>query len=165
MRLRIICLIALCFIIPLNVVGASSDVTRLQNAINSSDTLIINGVYRLNQTIRITKPILIKGGARLIFDKKTEVGISIESSDVTLSGLTLKSRSTQSKVLQAKGTGENLLCNLRIEGCSFRGGMYAIYWDYIDDGWHHQLTYELEGNRLHVSGKALLQCGFNYYAY
>ena len=116
-----------------NITGTTSDVIRLQNAINSSDTLIINGVYRLNQTIRISKPILIKGGARLIFNKNIKVGVSIESSDVTLSGLTLKSKSKQSKVLQAKGTGKRPLCNLRIEGCTFRGGMNAIDLDYIDD--------------------------------
>ena len=31
--------------------------------------------------------------------------------------------------------------------------------------WHHQLTYELEGDRLHVYGKALTNCGPNNYAY
>ena len=33
-----------------------------------------------------------------------------------------------------------------------------------DDG-HHQLTYELEGDRLHVYGKVFTQCGPNNYAY
>ena len=36
--------------------------------------------------------------------------------------------------------------------------------DYSEDR-HHQLTYELEGNRLHVYGKAFTQCGPNNYAY
>ena len=36
--------------------------------------------------------------------------------------------------------------------------------DYSAD-WHHQLTYELEGDRLHVYGKAYTQCGLNNYAY
>ena len=31
--------------------------------------------------------------------------------------------------------------------------------------WQHQLTYELEGDRLHVYGKAFTQCGPNNYAY
>ena len=31
--------------------------------------------------------------------------------------------------------------------------------------WRHQLTYELEGDRLHVYGKAYTQCGPNNYAY
>ena len=31
--------------------------------------------------------------------------------------------------------------------------------------WHHQLTYELDGDRLHVYGKAYTQCGLNNYAY
>ena len=31
--------------------------------------------------------------------------------------------------------------------------------------WRHQLTYELEGDRLHVYGKAFTQCGPNNYAY
>ena len=31
--------------------------------------------------------------------------------------------------------------------------------------WQHQLTYELEGDRLHVYGKAYTQCGPNNYAY
>lgn len=35
--------------------------------------------------------------------------------------------------------------------------------DYSEGG-HHQLTYELEGNRLHVYGKAFTQCGPNNYA-
>ena len=37
--------------------------------------------------------------------------------------------------------------------------------DNLDDDMHHQLTYELEGNRLHVYGKAVLNCGSNNYAY
>ena len=36
--------------------------------------------------------------------------------------------------------------------------------DYSDN-WQHQLTYELDGNRLHVYGKAYTQCGPNNYAY
>ena len=36
--------------------------------------------------------------------------------------------------------------------------------DFWEDG-HHQLTYELEGNRLHIHGKVLTQCGPNNYAY
>ena len=35
----------------------------------------------------------------------------------------------------------------------------------FSEGGHHQLTYELEGNRLHVYGKAFTQCGPNNYAY
>ena len=34
-----------------------------------------------------------------------------------------------------------------------------------DDDRRHQLTYELEGNRLHVYGKAFTNCGPNHYAY
>ncbi len=34
-----------------------------------------------------------------------------------------------------------------------------------DDDRRHQLTYELEGNRLHVYGKVFTQCGPNNYAY
>ena len=37
--------------------------------------------------------------------------------------------------------------------------------DYSLDDWSHQLTYELEGNRLHVYGKAFLNCGSYNYAY
>ena len=33
------------------------------------------------------------------------------------------------------------------------------------EDWHHQLNYELEGNRLHVYGKALTNCGPHSYAY
>ena len=134
MRLRIFCcFVALCFIIPLNVMGASSVVTRLQNAINTSDTLLLKGKYRLDETIRITKPIVIRGKACLVFNKNNEVGISIESSNVTIAGLTVKTKSTQSNVIQAKGTGEKPLCDLRIENCTVRGGKNAIYWDYVDD--------------------------------
>lgn len=134
MKLRIFnCLIALGLVIPLNVMGASFDVVRLQKAINSSDTLILKGYYRLDETIRIAKPIVIIGKARLIFNKNTEVGISIESSDVTLSGLTLKTKSTHSNLLQAKGIRNKTLHNIRIEKCSFCGGKNAIYWDYVDD--------------------------------
>lgn len=35
--------------------------------------------------------------------------------------------------------------------------------DYSDE-WHHKLTYELEGGRLHVYGKVFAQCGPNNYA-
>lgn len=134
MRLRIFyCVIALCFINPLQVMGASSDVTRLQDAINSSDTLILKGKYRLDRTIRVTSPIVIKGKASLIFNKNTKVGLSIESSDVTITGLTLMTKSTQSNLLQSIGTGKEPLRNLRIENCTFRGGKNAIFWDYVDD--------------------------------
>ena len=34
-----------------------------------------------------------------------------------------------------------------------------------DDDGRHYLTYELEGNRLHVYGKVFTQCGPNNYAY
>jgi len=37
--------------------------------------------------------------------------------------------------------------------------------DYLDDDRYHKLTYEIEGNRLHVYGKAYTQCGPNNYAY
>ena len=37
--------------------------------------------------------------------------------------------------------------------------------DNLNDDWHHHLTYELEGDRLHVSGKAFLNCGSYNYAY
>ena len=48
----------------------------------------------------------------------------------------------------------------QIHGCNLPIG--ASY--YFED-WHHQLTYELEGDRLHVYGKAYTQCGLNNYAY
>ena len=37
--------------------------------------------------------------------------------------------------------------------------------DYSESDGHHQLTYELEGDRLHVHGKVFTQCGPNSYAY
>ena len=33
------------------------------------------------------------------------------------------------------------------------------------EDWHHRLTYELEGDRLHVYGKVFCCCGSNHYAY
>ena len=46
----------------------------------------------------------------------------------------------------------------QIYGCNLPTGEA----DHSDD-WHDQLTYELEGDRLHVYGKVLTQCGpFNY---
>ena len=47
-----------------------------------------------------------------------------------------------------------------VHGCDLPTGEA----DHSDD-WHHQLTYELEGDRLHVYGKVLTQCGRNNYAY
>ena len=50
--------------------------------------------------------------------------------------------------------------NYRWHGCNLPTG--------AEDNWEedfHKLTYELEGNRLHVYGKALTQCGPNNYAY
>ena len=46
-------------------------------------------------------------------------------------------------------------------GCNLPTG--AI--DYNSTEKHHKLTYELEGNRLHVYGKVYSQCGPNNYAY
>ena len=37
--------------------------------------------------------------------------------------------------------------------------------EYFGDDGHHQLTYELEGDRLHIYGKVITQCGPNNYAY
>ena len=48
----------------------------------------------------------------------------------------------------------------QIHGCDLPTGKE----DFWEDG-HHQLTYELEGNRLHIHGKVLTQCGPNNYAY
>lgn len=47
-----------------------------------------------------------------------------------------------------------------VHGCNLPTGEK----DYSEN-WHHQLTYELEGNRLHVYGKAYTQCGPNNYIY
>lgn len=47
----------------------------------------------------------------------------------------------------------------QIHGCNMPTGEA----DHSD--WHHQLTYELEGDLLHVYGKAFTQCGPNNYAY
>ena len=48
----------------------------------------------------------------------------------------------------------------QIHGCNLPIGA-----SYHSEDWHHQLTYELEGDRLHVYGKAYTQCGLNNYAY
>ncbi|MBR5962530.1 MAG: hypothetical protein IK000_00090 [Bacteroidaceae bacterium] len=48
----------------------------------------------------------------------------------------------------------------QIHGCDLPIGVE----DYPDDG-HHQLTYELEGDRLHIYGKVFTQCGPNNYAF
>ena len=48
----------------------------------------------------------------------------------------------------------------RIHGCNLPTGEA----DHSED-WHHQLTYELEGDRLHVHGKVLSNCGPNNYSY
>ena len=34
-----------------------------------------------------------------------------------------------------------------------------------NEDWHHRLTYELEGDRLHVYGKVFCSCGVDHYAY
>ena len=47
----------------------------------------------------------------------------------------------------------------QVHGCNLPKGKE----DYLED-LHHQLSYELEGDRLHVYGKAILICGSNYYA-
>ena len=47
-----------------------------------------------------------------------------------------------------------------VHGCNLPTGN-----EYFEDDWHHQLTYELEGNRLHVYGKVFTQCGPNNYAF
>ncbi len=58
------------------------------------------------------------------------------------------------------------LCNVydvmgQIHGCDLPTG--------AEDNWegdgHHKLTYELEGDRLHVYGEAFTNCGPNHYAY
>ena len=50
--------------------------------------------------------------------------------------------------------------NLLVHGCNLPTGEA----DWSED-WHHQLTYELEGDRLHVYGKVYSNCGRNNYAY
>ena len=57
------------------------------------------------------------------------------------------------------------LCNIflvdsNIYGCNLPKGA-----EYQMEDWHHDLTYELEGDRLHVSGKAVLNCGSYNYAW
>lgn len=47
----------------------------------------------------------------------------------------------------------------QLHGCNLPTG------EADNSGWRHQLTYELEGDRLHVYGKAYTQCGPNNYAY
>jgi hypothetical protein len=48
----------------------------------------------------------------------------------------------------------------QVHGCDLPTG--AEEW--AEDG-HHQLTYELEGDRLHVYGEVFCNCGPNHYAY
>ena len=48
-----------------------------------------------------------------------------------------------------------------VHGCNLPTGAE----DYKEDDERHKLTYELEGNRLHVYGKAFTQCGPNNYAF
>ena len=48
-----------------------------------------------------------------------------------------------------------------VHGCNLPTGAA----DYGENDEHHQLIYELEGNRLHVYGKVFTQCGPNNYAY
>ena len=48
-----------------------------------------------------------------------------------------------------------------VHGCNLPTGAE----DYEEDDEYHKLTYELEGNRLHVYGKVFTQCGPNNYAY
>ena len=47
----------------------------------------------------------------------------------------------------------------QLHGCNLPTG------EADNSDWRHQLTYELEGDRLHVYGKAFTQCGPNNYAY
>ena len=47
----------------------------------------------------------------------------------------------------------------QLHGCNLPTG------EADNSDWRHQLTYELEGDRLHVYGKAYTQCGPNNYAY
>ena len=51
--------------------------------------------------------------------------------------------------------------NKQIHGCNLPTGAE----DYENYDKHHKLTYELEGNRLHIYGKVFTQCGPNNYAY
>ena len=51
--------------------------------------------------------------------------------------------------------------NRIVHGCD----LPTIGKDEWEDDWHHHLTYELEGTRLHVYGKAFTNCGINNYAY
>ena len=48
-----------------------------------------------------------------------------------------------------------------VYGCNLPKGAA----DYSESDGHHQLTYEQEGDRLHVHGKVFTQCGPNSYAY
>ena len=50
--------------------------------------------------------------------------------------------------------------NKQIHGCNLPTGAVTNQEDH-----NHQLTYELEGNRLHVYGSVFTQCGPNNYAY
>ena len=51
--------------------------------------------------------------------------------------------------------------NKQIHGCNLPTGAE----DYENYDKHHELTYELEGSRLHIYGKVFTQCGPNNYAY
>ena len=48
---------------------------------------------------------------------------------------------------------------MQVHGCNLPTGA-----EYDSEDRHHQLTYELEGSRLHVYGKVFAQCGPNNYA-
>jgi hypothetical protein len=50
--------------------------------------------------------------------------------------------------------------NKQIHGCNLPTGK-----EDLSEDKHHQLTYELEGNRLHVYGEVFCNCGPNHYAY
>ena len=63
------------------------------------------------------------------------------------------------------GYGKNEYLPFSFYTLSMHGSNLPIGAEDYSGDWHHQLTYELEGNRLHVYGKVFTQCGPNNYAY
>lgn len=109
------------------------DATKIRNAIIIADTVVISSKYRCSRTISIDKSIVLQGNGQISWNDNVLVGLYITSSDVALSGITFKTNSIKSDLLQSIGTHNTPLKRNKIEKCAFYGGMNSIRWDYVDN--------------------------------
>lgn len=105
------------------------DGEKIDNCLDLFQGLILEGNYKLKAPIVIEKPIHISGNGLLLFISEEGTCLDIRSSNVSISGISLRNQSINSFIIHVNGNAKNVLHHISISQCTITGGKYAIALD------------------------------------